>query len=136
MASETGPRPHDKQIIIFVSNLIFLVLARPKANAPAASSIFAGARPARRGEGRDGRVYFYLKSASRYAMSRSIIALSVFHLSDRTVMKPYLICFGATAMATLDLPVIESRKCVVKQAPNNPRNIVVFIKICVVTVVY
>lgn len=38
-------------------------------------------------------------------MSRSIIALNVFHLSDRTVMKPYLICFGATATATLDLPV-------------------------------
>lgn len=37
-------------------------------------------------------------------MSRSIIALRVFHLSERTVMKPYLICLGATAIATLDLP--------------------------------
>lgn len=43
-------------------------------------------------------------------MSRSIIALNVFHLSDRTVMNPYLICFGATATATVDLPVRESRK--------------------------
>lgn len=43
-------------------------------------------------------------------MSRSIMALSVFHLSDRTVMKPYLICFGATAMATLDFPVIEKKE--------------------------
>ena len=38
------------------------------------------------------------------------MALSVFHLSERTVMKPYLICFGATAMATLDLPVEGSNK--------------------------
>lgn len=45
-----------------------------------------------------------LRSASRYAMSSSIMALSVFHLSERTVIKPYLICFGDTLTATVDLP--------------------------------
>lgn len=43
-------------------------------------------------------------------MSRSIIALSVFHLSERTVMRPYLICLGSTAMATLDFPAEGSKK--------------------------
>lgn len=40
-------------------------------------------------------------------MSKSIIARNVFHLSARTVIKPYLICFEKTDTATVESPAFS-----------------------------
>lgn len=71
----------------------------------------------------------HLRSASRYAMSNSIMALSVFHLSERTVINPYLICFGETLTATVDLPAekINGRSKKVKEEQKKTRMYTIYL---------